>query len=248
MRHGSAKYFPDHVRGVYPILLGVPVMLQIYAAHDIGWEAGARPLLAAVVIGVLISAVARRVMGQDIGAAVAAITMMGLLSATSPLKVAVFLLAVILVAIERWNASRASARLRVPWSKVTGTLDAFVITLVVVQVAWVSALEVARPKFLPPPSWTAQASDHYPDIYLLLADGHGRRDVLTDGYGYDMAEFAAAMEANGFRESGRSITNQSNTRLALPVLFNGRHLSSLNPVADLTDHGEIFLGPVAAAR
>ena len=51
------------------------------------------------------------------------------------------------------------------------------------------------------------------------------------------------MEANGFRESGRSITNQSNTRLALPVLFNGRHLSSLNPVADLTDHGEIFPGP-----
>ena len=78
-----------------------------------------------------------------------------------------------------------------------------------------------------PPGWTALNTAAGPDIFLILADSHGRSDVLEQGYGYDMGAFRRAMESSGLVEARNSFANHSVTKYSLSVLLNGRPVTEL---------------------
>jgi hypothetical protein len=86
-----------------------------------------------------------------------------------------------------------------------------------------------------------------PNIYLIMADGRGRQDVLR-GYGYDSAPFVNGLEDLDFDVAARSQTNYAVTQLALTSLFTGSHLEDLGqdmkrPVDWALVRGALSLNP-----
>lgn len=59
-----------------------------------------------------------------------------------------------------------------------------------------------------------------PDIYLILLDGHARRDVLADRFGFDDGPFLKALEDRGFEVAPASHSNYMLTGLTLTSMFN----------------------------
>ncbi len=227
----------------YPTLIAVASLAEIYAIYPIAVEAGLRPLLVMAVIGIVLTLVCGRLVGRDRGAAVAALGVIGLVGASAIDQALLIAAAVCMILVERAWVARGTMRLRVPWRQLTGALDILLVVLVTLQVGRAVVLRASAPIAVDATGWSIAPSDTYPDIFVVLADGHGRRDVLDGGYGYDMAGTARILVSAGFEEAPRSTSNHSNTRLSLPVLFNGRPLEELNPDADWGGDGQQFVGP-----
>jgi hypothetical protein len=58
-----------------------------------------------------------------------------------------------------------------------------------------------------------------PDIYLILLDGHARRDVLADRFGFDVRPFLNALEDRGFDVASASHSNYLLTQLTLTSML-----------------------------
>lgn len=58
-----------------------------------------------------------------------------------------------------------------------------------------------------------------PDIYLILLDGHARKDVLEDRFGYDDGPFLNALTERGFDVAPASHSNYMLTQLTLTSMF-----------------------------
>jgi hypothetical protein len=64
----------------------------------------------------------------------------------------------------------------------------------------------------------------YPDIYLIVADAHGRQDVLRDLYHSDDGPFLEHLRRKGFFVANQSHGNYAYTELSLASMLNMRFL------------------------
>jgi hypothetical protein len=84
-----------------------------------------------------------------------------------------------------------------------------------------------RRDIVPDSPWESASPVAGPNIYLIMADGQGRADVLGESYGLDSSAFVAALEAEGFTTASASRSNYMLTQLTLGSMLNGMHLDEL---------------------
>ena len=70
-----------------------------------------------------------------------------------------------------------------------------------------------------------------PDIYYIILDGYGRRDVLSEMYGIDQASFYEALRGRGFTVADDSYTNYAQTSLSLASSLNFAYLDAADLAA-----------------
>ena len=78
-----------------------------------------------------------------------------------------------------------------------------------------------------PQNWIAAEPAHRPNMWVLLADGHGRADVLEKSYGLGELTFRSQLTALGLNVSDRSRANYTTTLYSLSTFLNGRPLAEL---------------------
>jgi sulfatase-like protein len=88
-------------------------------------------------------------------------------------------------------------------------------------------VRLSSPTVAVPAAWHLAAQVQGPDMYVLLADGHGRGDVMANGYGEDETELRSTLTSLGFDEAMHSRANHVLTRFSVSVLFNGRPMSEM---------------------
>lgn len=66
-----------------------------------------------------------------------------------------------------------------------------------------------------------------PDIYLIIADGYGRADLLEEMYTFDNSSFLTFLEEKGFYIAEESTSNYPQTELSLSSSLNLRYLDEL---------------------
>jgi hypothetical protein len=230
---------------IYPVLLAVAVIVEPMAGYNVEPQSGLRVLAIAIAIAIAVTVAAVLWLGRDHGGVAAAIVVMGLMAATEPARVLLVIAAVGLVTLEWWLGRRERLQVRLPWPRVTEALNVFLIVLVGLQVGRGVALRVEASPIRSAPGWTVSGPVDGPDVFVLLADGHGRSDVLARDFGLDMTAFRASLDSLGFTEAARSEANHVHTRYSLSVLFNGRPLSELGQDLDQPIDEAI---PVAALR
>jgi len=85
----------------------------------------------------------------------------------------------------------------------------------------------------PRPVAVVQSVNPRPDIYYIILDGYGRKDILQELYDFDNSDFLAALGARGFYIAEESSSNYVQTMLSLSSSFNMDYLQSLT--ADSAD-------------
>lgn len=94
-------------------------------------------------------------------------------------------------------------------------------------------------------------ADQLPDIYYIILDGYGRKDVLKEYYDFDNASFLDSLANLGFGISPDSLANYKQTDLSFSSLLNmdyinwvgdqvGGQNSSYFPLYYLIDHNRVF--------
>jgi hypothetical protein len=68
-----------------------------------------------------------------------------------------------------------------------------------------------------------------PDIYFIILDGYGRKDILQELYNFDNSEFIDYLEHKGFNVSERSRANYPKTVLSVTSTLNMDYIESFAP-------------------
>lgn len=181
------------------------------------------------------------VAGRDRGGALAAIALLGLMWASNLGLILLVVLSMLVIAIERVFVKSGRVSALVPWVAVTRALNLVLVVLLILQVGRGAAVRAINQPVPVPPSWVASPRDDYPDIVLILVDGHARRDVALDRYHHDLSAFGQVLGDLGLSEASASFSNHSVTRYALSVLLNGRPMTELGQVlGQSADQGRTF--------
>ncbi len=69
--------------------------------------------------------------------------------------------------------------------------------------------------------------DEMPDVYYIILDGYGRKDVLEELYSFDNSEFLMSLQERGFYIAEESLSNYNTTRLSLASSLNLNYLQSI---------------------
>ena len=230
---------------IYPVLIAIAVIIEPMAGYNVEPQSGFRVLAIALAIALVVTVSGVVLLGRDHGGVAAAIVVMGLMAATELLRIALVIAALALVSLEWWLGRRGRLQVRMPWPRVTEALNIFLIVLVSLQVGRGVLLRVEASPIASDPAWTVPTTIDGPNIFVLLADGHGRADVLARDFGLDETTFDSLLGALGFSVSPNSMANHVHTRYSLSVLFSGRPLSELGQDMDQQVDEAI---PVAALR
>jgi hypothetical protein len=107
-------------------------------------------------------------------------------------------------------------------------------TLQTLHAHWGPALRGGDPApvFLASVSPSTSAED--PDIYVIVADAHGRQDVLRDMYGYDDGPFLQQLREKGFFVANASHGNYAFTQLSVAAMLNMRYLDEFKNIKLVT--------------
>ena len=213
----------------YHCHLLVAVLLQPftrYAIHPL--EAG-RVAVIVVAVGLVAVVTGRMVAGPHRGAAIAALALMGLVSAASLGQAVVFAAGIALILVEAVLVEQGTLNVRIPWARVSEASATVLVVLIVLLGFKGASLRASLPGI---PAIAASAvaradAASRPDIVMVLVDGHGRPDVLERDYGYDMRRLRDTLTRLGFAEAPDSRANHTNTRFSLSVLLNGRPMAEL---------------------
>ena len=121
---------------------------------------------------------------------------------------------------------------RIPWSKVTETLNLIGLLILVLALlrgvgngtipAVIEDLTATREDLSANTGGAGR-----PDIYIVLLDGYPRSDVLADVSGMDNRPFLDALSERGFEVAARSRSSYMYTDLTLTTLLHGRHLADI---------------------
>jgi hypothetical protein len=85
------------------------------------------------------------------------------------------------------------------------------------------------PRHDPPlPVAAVEAVEPHPDIYYIILDGYGRKDILQALYDFDNSEFLDALRARGFYIAEESSSNYMQTTLSLSSSLNMDYIQALN--------------------
>ncbi|MES2461531.1 MAG: hypothetical protein V4671_13185, partial [Armatimonadota bacterium] len=83
-----------------------------------------------------------------------------------------------------------------------------------------------RPKLIPRLTGEAPTTAA-PDIYFIVLDGYGRKDVLKSYYGFDNGPFVRGLEEQGFFVANKSRANYNQTVLCLAAALGMRYSDDL---------------------
>jgi len=213
--------------GWYPLLLALAWLLQAYSIARAEPPAAVRTFVAVAAVALLTTAIGIRLLGRERGSLASAIGLVGLIAARSPLYALPFVAGVLLLFVERrWSAQ---GRIHLPWRRIHEALSVFVLALFLVQVAQLATRSDPTPE-VASTAWAGQVlnAEPRPNMYLLLVDAHGRRDILRDRYQYDDQAFLDSLEADGFDVAAASHSNYALTRFSLGSMLSASYLDRLN--------------------
>lgn len=77
-----------------------------------------------------------------------------------------------------------------------------------------------------------EAGADSPDVYYIILDGYGRKDILQETYGFDNSEFLSALSKRGFYIADSSNSNYMQTALSLASSMNMEYVNFLADVDD----------------
>ena len=209
------------------MLLALSWLLEVYAVARVEPPAATRPVVVAVVVSLGITVVMVRALGRERGSlAAASLVVVLIVGRNLAATVAVVAAIVVLMIERRWSSQR---RISLPWPRIHEALAILVTVLFVVQLGRV-ATRADPPPEVSPGAWDEQPLNDAsrPDIFVLLADAHGRQDVLRDAYGYDDTPFITGLEADGFEVASSSSANYYYTEYSLASMFTSSYLATLN--------------------
>ena len=213
--------------GWYPLLLAIAWYLEVYAVGRVEPAAGARSFALVVVAAVAITVACIAVLGRDRGSMAAAIVLVGCIVVRQPILVVPFAAGFVLLLIERrWSDQ---GRMHLPWQRVHEGMTALVAVLLAIQIGQVVTFTEPAP-MMARTAWAAQPVDAAttPNMYLILADAHGRADVLESLYHHDDQPFLDGLRDIGFDVASASHSNYALTRFSLGSMLTSTYLDPLN--------------------
>jgi hypothetical protein len=228
---------------IYPIVVGVALVVQLIAANGVGIWVSLRTLIVVVLLGFAVSASLRLLLGDVHRSGLAGfLAMVALLSGETRIVWAAAA-GIGLLLIER---RLMGGRMAIPWPRLSAIargVAAILILAIVVQAIQLGAIGVigrslvAEGPFRPSRTFAATTSAATPDIYVILLDGYARQDALRQIFDVDEQPFLDGLAARGLTVSSRAVGNYPNTVQVLMAMFNMKLLSdipALQPVLDET--------------
>jgi hypothetical protein len=216
------------------LLLALAWFLQVYAEAEIEPSAAYRSLVVIIVVSLMVTAAGIRLLGRDRGTAMAALVIMALITAGDLLRLAPFVVAALLLLVERhWSRL---GRVRLAWPRIHEAVSVMSVVLLAIQVGRLLTATTPAPA-IASDAWVGQpiAAASRPDVFVLVADAHGRQDVLLDAYGVDDQPFIDSLTALGFQVADSSRANYALTRFSLGSMLIASYLGDLNG-SPTTDH------------
>ena len=214
---------------LYPAGLLVGFVLFLLVQTGVSPYAAGRPMLIALVVGLILPWVSGLVTGDRDRAGVLAVAVVMLMLAGQQ-PVAALLLTGILTGMlaEEWLRRRRPAGIR--WPAITRAMTAVAaVVLVAVGIAAIQGgriLQIAQDAVAEAPipnkkPAAAAGRQDLPSVYLILLDGYPRADKLAAEFGIDNAPFLDALRSRGFTVAERSRANHVATDLTLASMFSG---------------------------
>lgn len=74
--------------------------------------------------------------------------------------------------------------------------------------------------------------EELPNIYHIILDAYGRKDVLKEYYKYDNSEFIEYLQSKNFYVASKSVANYSKTFLSLGSMLNLNYINEMLPEMD----------------
>jgi hypothetical protein len=213
---------------LYPAALAAAFPLAFLAGNPIGPEAGGRAVGGAVVLAFVVGGLAAGLYrDRDRAGLATTLVIVAVIAGRDGRIVAMVAAGLVLLAAEAWLARRRAPML--PWPAVTRVSTALAVALVAVLIVQLGSAWLGRSRAVDPVGLDASpdVSGSHPNIYLVLADGQGRADVLAERYGVDSSAFLARLETAGFDVAGHSRSNYMLTQLTLSTMLNGAYLDEL---------------------
>ncbi len=88
---------------------------------------------------------------------------------------------------------------------------------------------------------TGDHARQFPDIYYIILDGYSRADTLRSLYRYDNEDFLRFLRKRGFFIAGESTSNYATTPLSLASSLNMTYLTDVTVDAERSGKGFAFL-------
>ena len=185
---------------VFPLLLALAFILEPFTRYNVDPIRDARLFALAGLASAGVTAVAWLLVGRERAGMLGALILMALVAATTPARVLIYGLAIAMLLAETALVRRAWMQARLPWRSVTGVLNLATGVMLAVTIGQALALSASTPAIEVPSAWTSwSGTASHPNVYVLLVDGHARRDVLRQRFDYAMEPLAGTLERLGFR-------------------------------------------------
>jgi len=214
---------------LYPVGILVAFILFLLVRTGVSPYAAGRPLLIAVIVGLVLPWLLGLVVADRDRAGILAIVVVMLLLAGQSIAATALLLAVFALVLAEGITSPGRAR-GIRWSRITRAMSA--VTAVILVAVGLAALEGGRllqvshdlvaevPIHLGEPVARAGAGQP-PSVYLVMLDGYPRADKLAAELEIDNEPFLQALASRSFIVSRHSRSNHVATDLTLASMFNG---------------------------
>ena len=225
---------------LYPALLAAMLVIELINVSGVSAFAAGRPMIVAIVGGVLLSIIGTVLLrDRHRGGVFAAIWVLALMAGDDPRLALVIALATLLLFLERYALPEDKRTIR--WSRISTYFSRLVVVLALafgiqaVQTGAVAGVLRAAVHESPlrPAVATDSAGSADPDIYMILLDGHARADVLAEVFDHDDSAFLGALEADGFDVASRSRSNYTQTGETLSSMFSQAQLRDIPKMAGL---------------
>jgi hypothetical protein len=215
---------------LYPAAIPVAAVLNLWAAAIVHPVLLVRPVLFAVAISLVITAIATALLRERHRAALAAFSFVVALTVNDLRIVALLvLLGAIVLAVGFRQRNE-------PWprgplvTRAMSALGSILILASLLQGVQVGAIQAAVQDVRRGVSHGGPAASFdpgAPDIYLILLDGYPGASASAREPAFDAEAFPAALRSRGFDVASRSRSNYLITRLTLPSVFGYTHLPNV---------------------
>jgi hypothetical protein len=215
---------------IYPIILTVAFVVELFVVSGVSPFPVLRTLALAVIVSLVVTVVARLVMGdRHRGGFVAALTTLAVLAGADLRIAAILTILIAALLLERFVLPEARRTIR--WHRVSA-LASRLVAVMVLAVA-IHAVQSGTPavivravgqEAMRPPVTTTPVDATDPDIYMILLDGYARKDVLQEIFSMEGATLADRLEERDFEVASRSRSNYMLTAQVLGSMLNLRHL------------------------
>ena len=227
---------------IYPIALAGILLFQLIATSGVGVWASFRPLVVAVLIGVVVTAALRILLGDaNRSGPAAAFAMLAIMEGGDRRILAMAILVIAIFFIERRVLRR---RLMLPWPTINAVgraLSIIVAIAVGIQAVQVGAVQTLSRSITnegplkPVRTFATETSPVTPDIYVFLLDGYARSDALKQVFGLDDGAFLDGLRARGLTVSTHARTNYPITVQVVISMFHMNLLTEIPEVRPLLD-------------